>query len=304
MTFVLCIATARSTWIVADTRLSGARTRDDGVKVLRLETVDGHALVGYAGLGTTARGVQPSDWMANVLRSRSHTVEESLSVIAEAAKAQIPRHLATFHKHGPIVEHHIIAAALVNGVPRVYSMGIAADIPGKRVGFWASRHINGPGTPHPFQDYQRDLRMCMAGTGSNVLQKPDAPKGWRRALIRLVKARDRDALSADAVASHLANLCFMVHRHEMPENGRAKTVGDRCVVAWLETGKPGGHAMYKAGRREPGTPFIPTIVRGIDVLAPARAFFRMVEKHGMNIDQAMLEEELRKLPDGPDERLW
>jgi hypothetical protein len=55
-----------------------------------LETTDGVAILGYAGLGATAGGTEPADWMAAVLRCRNFPLEQSLGILADAMKAQMP----------------------------------------------------------------------------------------------------------------------------------------------------------------------------------------------------------------------
>lgn len=73
MTLVLTVTGRESVWLVADRRLSyiGNRYRDDARKVMFLDTTDGVAILGYAGLGTTALGTEPADWMSAVLRGRN-----------------------------------------------------------------------------------------------------------------------------------------------------------------------------------------------------------------------------------------
>jgi hypothetical protein len=71
VTLVLSLSSRDSLWMVADRRLSYGRHRppvDDAMKVLTLETLDGVGVLGYAGLGATAAGTQPSAWMSAVLR--------------------------------------------------------------------------------------------------------------------------------------------------------------------------------------------------------------------------------------------
>jgi hypothetical protein len=48
-----------------------------------LETTDDVAILGYAGLGATALGTKPADWMSAVLRGRNLPLEKSLEVLAE-----------------------------------------------------------------------------------------------------------------------------------------------------------------------------------------------------------------------------
>ena len=64
MTLVLTVNGRESIWLLADRRLSfkAHATRDNARKIMFLETKDGVAILGYAGLGATALGSEPSDW--------------------------------------------------------------------------------------------------------------------------------------------------------------------------------------------------------------------------------------------------
>ena len=82
VTLVLALHGREALWVVTDRRLSygtGRPPKDDAVKVMGLETTDGVALLAYAGLGMTPRGMQPSDWMSNVLRGRRAMTLDSRS---------------------------------------------------------------------------------------------------------------------------------------------------------------------------------------------------------------------------------
>ncbi len=66
--------------MVADTRFiySGRVPKENGRKLMFLETVDGIAILGYTGLGATVKGTEPADWMSAVLRGRNLPLEQSL----------------------------------------------------------------------------------------------------------------------------------------------------------------------------------------------------------------------------------
>lgn len=95
MTLVLTVNGRETIWLLADRRLTykGRPAKEDGRKVMFLETTDGVAILGYAGLGATALGTEPADWISAVLRSRNLPLEQSLGKLAEAIKKQLPRHL-------------------------------------------------------------------------------------------------------------------------------------------------------------------------------------------------------------------
>jgi hypothetical protein len=86
MTLVVTVNGREPIWLLADRRLSykGRPPKEDGRKVMFLETTDGVATLGYAGLGATALGTEPADWMSAVLRGRNLPLEQSLGILAEA----------------------------------------------------------------------------------------------------------------------------------------------------------------------------------------------------------------------------
>ena len=98
MTLVVTVIGSESIWLLADRRLSfkDRPPKDDARKVMFLETTDGVAILGYAGLGVTGLGTEPADWMTAVLRGRNLPLEQSLEALTEAMKKQFPRLL-----HGP-----------------------------------------------------------------------------------------------------------------------------------------------------------------------------------------------------------
>ncbi len=78
MTLIVTVNGPETVWLLADRRFSGPRGvhRDDATKILTLEATDGVALIGYAGLGATAQGTEPANWMSAVLRGRNLTIEQ------------------------------------------------------------------------------------------------------------------------------------------------------------------------------------------------------------------------------------
>src|SRR5262245_31137533 len=93
VTLILTVNGPETIWLLADRRLAykGRPPKDNARKVMFLETNDGMAILGYAGLGATARGTEPADWMSAVLRGRNLPLEQPLRILADALKAQFPR---------------------------------------------------------------------------------------------------------------------------------------------------------------------------------------------------------------------
>jgi hypothetical protein len=125
MTLVLSVQTSGSLWLVADRRLSrkGLPPTDDAVKIASIEATDGEAIVGYAGLGATALGNQPSDWIIGALRGRQHPLEETLGILADAMKREFLPHLRQF-KEMRNRQHSFLVSAFVGGQPRVYTIDL------------------------------------------------------------------------------------------------------------------------------------------------------------------------------------
>jgi hypothetical protein len=288
--------------MVADRRLSvgGRPVRDDARKMMFLETEDGVAILGYAGLGSTASGTEPVDWMNAVLRGRKLPLEKALGVLAGAAKRQLPTHLSRIAgKPGP--QHHIVIPAFVGGEIRLYMIGLAFAADRKSFQYqWTRVLPTGRTKPPP---------LAIAGSGAFYLVRQQA---WRRPLLRLLAAHDRGAVSARAVADHLAAICYTVHKH--PEN---LGVGPRSIVAWRHR-KPGrytgggGHQFYTCEERDSSTPALPTIATGIDVGAIVKAMAPVMQgmmeamknKQPMpEFPSAVVNAELARMPHGPDERL-
>lgn len=86
-----------------------------------LATNDGQALLGYSGLGETGAGVEPSEWMAAVLRGRDIPIEEALVALRDAVLAQLPKHLERLGER-KVRRHEIIAPAFINGSAHLLSV--------------------------------------------------------------------------------------------------------------------------------------------------------------------------------------
>ena len=101
MTLILAITGRHTIWLLADRRLStpsGKSLRDDARKVMFLETTDGVAILGYAGIGATARGTEPSGWMSNVLRGRNWPLEPSLGAISTVMQQELRPYMRSVSK--------------------------------------------------------------------------------------------------------------------------------------------------------------------------------------------------------------
>jgi hypothetical protein len=257
VTLVVTVIGPETIWLLADRRLSfkGHPPRDDACKVMLLETNDGVAILGYAGLGATALGTQPADWMSAVLRGRNLPLEQSLAALAEAMKEQLPRHMV---RMPGVPAHHLIVPAFLGKEARLYTIDLVFAPDRQSCRFrYARRVVDKPELAAP-----RTPRLGIGGTGALYLVRE---KKWMRSLLRIVRAGDRGYMSSLAVADYLASMNYEVHLGTSD-----KSVGPRCVVAWrhrkggIHNGG-GGHQFYTGTAREPNVPCLPAIVNGLDM---------------------------------------
>lgn len=306
VTLVVAITGPESIWLLADRRLSfaGRPPKDDGRKVMFLETTDGVAILGYAGLGATGHGTEPADWMSAVLRGRNLPLEQSLGVLAEAMKQQFPRHMIRMPVRGRPA-HNVIIPAFVGEEPRLYSIDLVFAPDRKNYQFRYTRHV----VDKPAAVAPRTPRIGMGGSGAPYLMQD---KKWMRSLLRVVRANDRGNVSPHAVADHLAILNNNVHLAVTD-----KSVGPRCIVAWrfrkggVHNGG-GGHKFYTGPKRDGDSQSLPTIANGMDVSSIVGVLMSHMKnpleaKRAGEPDQELDMDEiyaaLARLPDKPDEDL-
>lgn len=306
MTLILTVNTRESIWMLADRRLSyrSSPPKEDGRKFMFLETTDGVAILGYAGLGATAKGTEPADWMSAVLRGRNLPLEQSLGELAGAMQRQFPRHLLRLPREFP-AGHSIVIPSFVNGEVRLYSIDLVFAADRKTYTFRYTQHVVNPteGRPH------RTPRLGLAGSGSICLARD---RRWIRELLRLVRASDSKKVSPHVVADHLAKVNQIAHQNTT--NG---TVGPRCIVAWrhnkLGVHKGGGaHQFYDGTQRVGDSSALPTISNGRDIQALVQAIMPQTMsllndlqagRSAKEIDSEKINAELAKLPEHPDENL-
>jgi hypothetical protein len=309
VTLVVTVNGPESIWLLADRRLSYEvrSPKDDARKVMFLQSTDGVAILGYAGLGATAVGTEPADWMSAVLRGRNLPLEQSLGALAEAMKKQFPQHMVRMPGRDGGPAHNVIVPAFLREEPRLYTIDLAFAPDRKSYAFRYTRHL----VDKPPLAMPRPPRVAIAGSGGIYLaQKKD--KKWMRSLLRMVRANDRGHVPPLAVADHLANL-----NNEVRLGIRDKSVGPRCIVAWRhrEGGVHkggGGHQFYTDSTRDSGSPCLPTIVAGMDLQALLSVEMPRITKmfEAMRAGQPAKElskdeinAELARLLDKPDENL-
>jgi len=294
VTLIVTVNGRESIWLLADRRLSyKARPPiDNARKVMFLECRDGVAILGYAGLGATASGTEPADWMSAVLRGRNLPLEQSLGVLADAMKKQFPRHMIRMPGNGGPA-HFVLVTAFIGSETRLYSIGIAL----RDNHFRYTRHVTDTTT-------LRARRIGLAGSGQIYLLQD---KRWVRPLLRMVKAHELGHVSAHVVEDHLANLNNEVHLG-ITDN----SVGPRCIVACRYKRGGGRHQLYTGKDRDSSDTLLPTIASGRDISALTALLMRhhvnpfepmMHGEHANCLDKDEYYEELARLPVKPDENL-
>lgn len=306
MTLVFSVHSRDSLWVVTDRRLSYGGRRppvDDAVKIMDLETTDGHGVLAYAGLGATPRGTQPSEWMSAVLRGRGGmTFEQTLGVLASAAIKELPRYLTSVPGG-----HFIFIPAFVRGVgARLYSIDNVINPKTRQHMYRYTSHqlTDDPGSP--------SVRLAAAGTGGEyIIRKKD--RAWQRALLSLVNEHDRGRISDHLIADQLAELSYEAHQAV-----RDGSVGPRSIVVWRRrpgarrAGPGGAHQFYTGVNREPDSAPIPAIGNGMDLQAITEMLMTHVQRQmadrgftpdSLEFDTDEINRLLARIPSNPDERL-
>jgi hypothetical protein len=309
VTLILSVNGPETVWMVADRRVTYrvGFPKDDARKLMLLETTDGQAILGYAGLGETMQGTEPADWMSAVLRGRSGTLEQSLRTLAAAMNRQLPRHLHRLNPHQS-VEHNLVATAFVGNTAHAYSTSIALTADRTRQYFRHTRHVKSiPGKP---LEACPPTRLTLAGSGAHYLTRDQR---WERPLLRLVNAHARGRIGAETVADHLAGVNHAVHL-----GLNDGSVGPRCIVVWRHRKQAapnigGKHQCYNGTTPERDTESLPTISSGRDLHAFQAAIWPYmmrlldgVQHGGPNMPLDLDEEtktKIEQLPDTPDEDL-
>jgi hypothetical protein len=306
VTLVLTINGPDTIWMLADRRISFANRppKDDSRKMMMLETTDGVAMLGYAGLGSTAGGTEPADWMSAVLRGRNVPLEQCLGELSSALQRQFPRHLAAL----PVrfgAAHSVLVPAFLNDEPRLYSIDLAFAPDRKSYSFRYTRHVVGPVPSDP----PRTPRMSLAGSGTAYLLRD---KRWIRELLRLVRACDAQRIAPQVVADFLA-----VMNNRVSLGTLDNSVGPRSIVVWRHrkgSARKGGgaHQFYNGIEREGDSGVLPTLGNGMDIQALIRATMPLMMaqmsslkegREAPEMDRDAINAALAKLPDQPDETL-
>jgi hypothetical protein len=299
MTLVVSAHSRDTLWMLTDRRLysPGRKPVDNGVKVMVLETVDGIALLGYAGLGATARRTQPSQWMSGVLRGRNLPMEESLGRLAYVATQELPPHIRQLE----VKAHFIVAPAYLRDVGwRMFAIDNVIERGSHRYRFATLRRGNIPTAPCP--------QFAFAGSGGLHVEKTF--DDWKDELDALMDAHDQGRVPDLVVADWFAKLNETASR-QLESRGDT-TVSSRSLVVWRRrpgfSGPSGGaHQYYEGLHREASNPGVPTIGMGMPLSEMSKVSMkhlagRPVSEWSDNVLDAMYAE-IEALSDTPDDKL-
>lgn len=300
MTLVVAVLRRDSIWLLADRRLSFEKhpPKDDARKIAFLETADGDSILGYAGLGATALGTEPSDWMNAVLRGRNLPLEQSLRVLADAIQQQLPKHLIRFPANA-VAAHSVIVPTFVQEEARLYTIDLVFTPDRKQYRFQYTRHVI---------DRIDGATPALALGGSGACRVLDNRRQLRL-FLKLGSAHDRRVISSYTMSDQLAVLNDSVHSVD-------ETVGNRCIIAWRYRkngvhGGGGGHQFYTGTRRDSSSTMLPTIAAGmnvsglIELITPFlnRTMDKLASDQPVPDDKDEINAALRNLANVPDKKL-
>lgn len=318
MTLIIAAAGARSVWMLADRRLtfSNGTIRDDARKILSLDTLDGKALVGYAGLGLTAGGTEPSDWMSRTLNGVNAPLKGALLRIAEAAAEHMPRHIRGLNGAG---RHEFLISAMHTADARLYRISLKIDST-QSLSAKPILTVHESSTVRPLNGRTLRPRIEFIGSGADTLRSTQL-EGWKHRLKMFILAYEANRINGHAVAEYLADLSFQVSSITSD-----KSVSPDCIVCWksnsesLSEAFAGGRRLRHLGAFTPFESLVPWIANGMDMAAilpivcgPSFDFFRMTSE-GRKTDPNYVEPEyfedgdamnrqLAQLPERPDPSL-
>jgi hypothetical protein len=292
MTLVVAFTDPRSIWLMVDRRITfkHAPPRDNATKITELQTTDGLALIGYAGLGLSVGGMEPSQWISNVLRGRNVPLETALGLLTDAVRRELPSHLRRLSPR-VVGQHHMVVPAIVKGEPRIYTIGLAVEPFTKKSIFRYTRFF----VHRAPRALRLPTRAMIAGSGLRYMPRDK----WAREFLRLLRAHGRGQLAPFDLARHLASLNHGVHK-------RTPSVGPDCIVTWRFAGGGGAHQCF-AGTTPTDSHVLPYISRSADMQAFLNTVYPLKEiDHLLNRSQADVQkslDEFELLAKGPDERL-
>lgn len=226
MTLIIALHGKSSVWLLADRRLTWPNRRlDNACKLITLTAMDGRGIMAYSGLGSSSKGTEPSEWMRDILIGHpGATVEQSLSLIWNAMKRELPKHLALM-KGAQI--HQLMATAIVNDQVRFYGAALELQPGMKTSGYCSLISADERGVPP---------RLCFAGSGSFSMPTLSS---WDRDLFRTLAAFEAGKVGARNITDRLARINYLTSL-------RDASVSPESIVVWSKVGG-GGETLFYAG---------------------------------------------------------
>jgi hypothetical protein len=245
MTIIISAVTPDEVWFLADRRLSRANNtyRDDATKIFELTATDGWMLVGYAGLGLTIHGTEPSAWLASSLRCMKLTIERALHYIADAMKIHFAPHLQSIAWCSPVHVFHMVA---VTGTgPKTYEFVLERDP--------ASGQVSFHGRVGNIERLRlRKAHVSVFGTRMTKWEFRD--------LRRALNARARGRISPATMARAMA-----VANQQVSQ--RVSSVGPRSIVVQKMKPNGGQHWLFSGVQAERHVTALPVVAGGVDLQA-------------------------------------
>lgn len=301
MTLILGLTSKETIWLMADRRLTtkdGKIVSDKAVKLVEIETQQNDiALIGYAGLGATAKRREISDWMNAALRGKNLPLGDLLKDLEIVIKNQLPKYLLRFGINEFC--HSVVIPSFNNNHTKLYSIDLTMTPKNDGVDVRLNPHV----VPRKRGKLMVTQRYFLAGTGGSYLK---LNKKWIRPLLSLTKKSDRGTINPEVVANELSKI-----NYDVSKNISDKTVGPNCIVIWRNrrqgVHKGGGsHKFYTGDVADKNSPAIPALVGGMDVKAITDILLPMHMKHfedKTEVDYSLINDQLSQIPDMPSEEI-
>ena len=307
MTLVYAAQTKRSVWLMTDRRLSYGDSKraphDDGVKQCHIYTEDGIVMLGYAGLGKTSVGIQPSTWMAGIFNGLKGTVPEHLELLKLRMLEQLPKHFKKIKSKEDVLLQPVIAPAIVNGKTRIFVVQFSAYRAHKRnLGIVAIPQYTNKLTGFKYN-------CCDLATGSGQREPFKIGNSWRRELFNRLKLFDNAKVDGNYVAEHLNILNqYSASIHD--------DISEACDICFKSTNKTSGTYRFPLPNQQfdnCGQAMIPTVMASKNLgpivnafkpllIAQAKTFINNDDTH-LEIALEHLKLDLEKISENPEEKL-
>jgi len=261
MTLNLTIISTWGIWQSSDHRLVDTATSmpldNFSVKHVLLRCPDGSALLAYAGAGRVG-DVDLSNWIREMLRGESRTLDQSFILIRENAT----RDLAPLLR-GQNIYHMFSIGAFLTERPwaiQIRNFNVTSGRPDAIVDHFdtVAKQIDGPGQGFIFGDFNAVTRQDHDKLMVAATRKPRRPRDFR-------------------------NLLASINRRAAETPSGKKTVTPHCVTTYVAPkGEPFESEFHDAAGA-PAPPVVPTLLFGIDTTDIQRALLDSQDHGGASL---------------------